>query len=379
MTISKLFGKALLGERRLVPCEIRFSDKIESIKKLPSVGKTAPIIAPGFIDVHTHGAMMAEAMDADERSLSNMAAFHLKKGTTGFLPTLMSACEEKLMCAAMTVAHAMETDSRILGLNLEGPFLSQKKRGAHDLAALKPIDMALFERLSTVAPVRLITVAPELDNALLFIEEACKKTVVSLGHSNADYETARAAFEIGAKHVTHLFNAMPPFLHRDPGLFGAAIDFSASAELILDLIHIDPSVARAAFRLFSERLVLISDSIFTAGLENGEYTKNNITIYLKNAEARLKDGTLAGSSIGLIDAVKNAVAIGIPIERALYAASVAPAKAIGVFDERGSIEEGKRADLVILNAKLDIVDVFLSGESVYEKPAKRAARKVALV
>lgn len=347
----------------LVGCEIEFGDRIERIKITGSADAGAPIISPGFIDIHTHGAIMCDVMDADCDSLEHMADFHMKNGVTSFLATTMSADSESIARAAKGVRRFMQYDSRLLGLNLEGPFLSPQKRGAHELSALAPADMELLEHINDIAPVRIVTVAPELPGALEFIAGAARLGAnVSLGHTDCDYETAMAAFLAGAKNVTHIFNACPPLLHRAPGLIGAAHERAGFVELIADGVHIHPSAMRAAFSMFAGRVALVSDSIFSAGMPDGEYTKNGETILVQGGVSRLRDGTLAGGSAGLLSCLKNIVSIGIPIQAALSCVTDIPARAVGEFHERGSLTVGKRADILVLDEHLNIQHVFMAGE-----------------
>ena len=208
----------------------------------------------------------------------------------------------------------------------------------------------------------MITVAPETEGALKFIREISGKCTVSLGHSAADYNTSKKAFETGASHVTHLFNAMPPFLHRDPGLIGAAFDCGATVELICDGLHIHPAVIRAVFQMFGDRVNLISDSIRCAGMPDGNYELGGQSVIVKAGRATLSNGTLAGSSISLLDAVKNSVMYGVPLENAVYAATTAPALTAGL--DAGKIEVGAPADLVVLDEKLNLKAVFIDGEKV---------------
>lgn len=195
-----------------------------------------------------------------------------------------------------------------------------------------------------------------------FIRQVSKVCAVSLGHTTADYDTAMAGFAAGATHATHLYNGMPSFLHRAPGVIGAALDAGASVELICDGLHIHPSVIRATYRLFGEKLNLISDSLRCAGMPDGSYELGGQPIVMKDHKATLLDGTIAGSSISLLDAVRNAVRFGLPLEAAVYAASTAPAQAVGL--DVGVLEVGRPADLVVLDKALDLKAVFVDGNRI---------------
>ena len=222
----------------------------------------------------------------------------------------------------------------------------------------------MFRRLNEACGgmVRLVTVAPEQPGAMEFIREVSKTCTVSLGHSTADYDTAMAAYAAGASHATHLFNAMPQLMHREPGIVGAARDSGASAELICDGLHIHPSVVRIVFELFGERTILISDSLRCAGMPEGEYTLGGQPITYRGGKATLKGtDTLAGSSIHLMDGVRKAVSFGIPLEKAVFAASTAPARVIGRQDDIGSIAPGKCADFLLLDENLNLKAVCIDG------------------
>lgn len=222
----------------------------------------------------------------------------------------------------------------------------------------------MFHRLNTASgnKVRLVTVAPEEVGAMDFIREVSGVCTVSLGHTTADYDTAVAAFEAGATHATHLFNGMPAFAHRAPGVVGAAYDKGATAELICDGLHIHPSAIRVAYQLFGEKLVVISDSLRCAGMPDGEYELGGQPIEMKNGKATLKDSeTLAGSSSNLLAEVKNLVAFGLPLEKAIYAVTTAPAKAARL-EHIGAIEAGKQADFLLLNADLELDSVYIDGK-----------------
>jgi N-acetylglucosamine-6-phosphate deacetylase len=261
--------------------------------------------------------------------------------------------------------------STCLGLHLEGPFLSYEKRGAQYAEYLQRPDYDKFCRINDASGgrVRLITVAPETEGAMEFIAQASRETNISLGHTTTDYETAMRAFSAGANHVTHLFNAMQPFLHRAPGLIGAAMDAGAYVELIGDGLHVHPAVIRAAFRMFPARLVLISDAVRSSGMPDGQYTLGGQDVILKNGKTTLPDGTLAGSNITVYEALVNAVRFGISLEEAVEAVTLLPAISAGVDDAVGSIEPGKRADMLLLDRELHLVKIYHFGQEI--EPEKK--------
>ena len=228
---------------------------------------------------------------------------------------------------------------------------------------MKP-DTAMFDRLYELCggAIKLVDMAPEVNGALPFIQHASKKCVVSIAHTCANYEQARAGFEAGATHVTHLFNAMPPFAHRDPGVVGAASDYARHVEMISDGVHLHPAVVRSVFRLFGdERVCLISDSMRAAGMPNGVYSLGGQTVYMTDGKATLEDGTIAGSATCLAECFRRAVSFGVKLESALKAATINPAKAVGLFETLGSVTAGKRADVLVLDKALQPEHIFIGG------------------
>lgn len=360
-------------------------------------------VVPGFTDIHFHGCVGHDLCNGDLDGLHMMAEYELSCGITQICPATMTLSEEKLssivsyvkeyhdMAAGAknsvshnTVAGVKSSVShnvtvgvkvtsattlfgaQLVGINLEGPFISHAKKGAQNPDYIVAPDREMFLRLKEKAPslIKLITIAPETENAMDFIEEFHKEIAISIGHTAADYQTAKTAFDKGAKHVTHLFNAMPPFAHRDAGVIGAAFDAKGTyVELICDGVHISDSVIRSVFALFGEdRVVLISDSMMAAGMPDGTYTLGGQPVHVKCSFATLEDGTLAGSVTNLMKCFLHAVSIGIPLESALKAVTINPARAIGVDDRYGSIEASKTANLLILNRDLSLRDVFFRGQ-----------------
>ena len=327
-------------------------------------------VLPGLVDIHTHGVGEHECYDGDGAALK-VARSLAAGGTTAFLPTCRGMDIEKLVSVTGEIAELIETGAPAdcaspEGINLEGPFLSEAKRGAHPAEYLSKPDTALYARLREAAKgrVRLVTVAPECGGAEALIEEITKTAVASLGHSAADYETAKRAFARGASHVTHLFNAMLPMGHREPGLAGAALDSEGvTCELICDGEHVHPAAVRLAFKtLGAERVALISDSVAGAGLPQGEYVFRGIKHKRDGGKAvRLADGSLAGGGGFLLDNVRSAVEFGVPLADAVRAASLTPARVIGAEGRIGSIAAGKRADLILVDAELKLKAVVLRG------------------
>ena len=325
-------------------------------------------VLPGLVDIHTHGNSGADFSDADGEGLRRMAQYLARHGVTSFCPTSMTLPEEALAAAFATARRFVQAPppcaARLLGIHMEGPFFSAEKCGAQNPAHLRAPDAALLRRLNEGCGglIRLIDVAPELPGALPFIEAAKAAGTVSVAHTAATYEQARAAFDAGATHVTHLFNAKPPFNHRDPGVVGAASDDAAHVEMISDGIHLHPAVVRSVFRWFgAERVCLISDSMRAAGMPNGVYSLGGQTVYMTDGKATLEDGTIAGSATCLAECFRRAVSFGVPLDAALRAATINPAQAVGLFDELGSITAGKRADVLVLDETLHPEKIFIGG------------------
>ena len=326
-------------------------------------------LVPGFLDVHTHGAMNEDFSDGRPEGLPIMSRHYAAHGVTSFLATTMTLKEETLTPAMHAIRDFRRPadGAKCAGIHLEGPFLCYAKRGAQAAENLHEPDASMFHRLNEASGgmVRLITVAPEEEGAIPFIREVSQTCTVSLGHTTAGYETAMAAYGAGASHATHLFNAMPSFLHREPGVIGAALDSGATVELICDGLHIHPAVIRATHKLFGDKLVIISDSLRCAGMPDGEYELGGQPIEMKGGKATLRGtDTLAGSSSNLLSELQNVVAFGLPLEDAVTALTLAPARAVRLDHQIGSLAVGKQADLVLLNPDLTLDSVYVDGEKV---------------
>ena len=324
-------------------------------------------LIPGLIDVHTHGASGADASDGDAEGLVRMARHYAAQGVTSFCPTTMTLPEERLAKAVRCIRDFRRSKgcAKIAGIHLEGPFLNRDKCGAQNPDYIRTLDAEMFRRLQLESGglVRLVTVAPETDGAADFIRDVARECTVSLGHTAADYDTAMRAFEAGATHVTHLFNAMTPLSHRAPGIIAAASDAGAYAELICDTLHVFPPMMRLVHRLFDKKLVLISDSLRCAGMPDGEYELGGQLVTMRDGRAFVKGtDTIAGSSIHLMEGLRRTAASGIPLEDAVYAATEAPARSIGMADRIGRIAPGLPADLVLLDRDLTVQAVFIDGE-----------------
>lgn len=331
-------------------------------------------LIPGLVDIHFHGCAGVDFSDGTPTALLTIGTYEAACGITSICPASMTLAEDTLAAVCENAYNYRENCdrqplARLCGIHLEGPFISMEKKGAQNPAYIKAPDIALFRRLQDAAHglVRLITIAPEVPDAEKFIEALSSEVHISLGHTCSDYDTAYRAFSLGADHVTHFFNAMPGFTHRAPGVFGAAFDCRhVMPELICDGIHIDPSAVRVTFQLFgAERMILVSDSMMATGMEDGDYSLGGLPVKVTGNLATLADGTIAGSATNLMDCMRTAVSMGIPLETAVRCATYNPAKAIGVDDVCGSIEAGKYGDCVLLSKEdLSTRKVILRGELV---------------
>ena len=328
-------------------------------------------VIPSLVDIHTHGAAGADFSDGDPDGLTRMAAHLAKCGVTSFAPTSMTlpyeTLEQAFRTAVQLSVHRPDGCARVMGIHMEGPYFSEKKKGAQNGAFLKPPDLegfrGLFEGCGGL--IRIVDVAAELPGAAEFARGAKALCTVSVAHTDAAYDEAAAVFDAGASHLTHLFNAMPPIHHRRPGVIGAASerDFVA-AELICDGLHVHPSAVRMAFRLFPGRICLISDSLRCCGMPDGEYELGGQQVFLAGGVARLADGTIAGAASDLYADMLNAIRFGVDRDEAIRAATIRPAGEIGRADEIGSIEQGKLADFVVCGDDLTPRAVYIGGKKV---------------
>lgn len=328
-------------------------------------------VLPGLIDIHTHGALGHDWSDADEEANQKMLAFYASRGVTSVVPATMSYSCDILHEVLSAMCPLFETDgfgAVLRGVNMEGPFLSHAKKGAQNPKYLMDPDLAMFKELDKLCSgrIKLVDVAPELAGATEFIEAASKQSVVSLAHTAATYEQACAAFQAGASHVTHLFNGMAGYHHRDPGVVGAAMEYAAQVEVISDGMHLHPSVVLGAFKMFgAERICLISDSMRATGMPDGSYTLGGLEVFLRGGKAVLADDSLAGSAVDLAECCRRAISFGVPFEQAVRAASTNPARAVGLEGELGSIAPGLRADLLLWDMQYSTRNVIVGGNIFY--------------
>ena len=329
-------------------------------------------LIPGLTDLHFHGCRGEDFSDGSPHGLAVMAEYELSRGVTQICPAGMTLAEEQLVQICRTAAAhraAGLPGAELVGINLEGPFLSAAKKGAQNGAWLQPPSLSLLERLLEASEglVKLVSVAPELEGALDFIRGAASRVTVSVAHTAADYNTALAAFQSGARQVTHLYNAMSPFGHREPGVVGAAADSpGVMCELICDGVHVHPAVVRATFRMMGrERMLLVSDTMRAAGMGDGDYTLGGQAVHVTGSRATLADGTIAGSVTDLMACLRTAVSFGIPLADAVTAAAVNPAKVLGIYHRVGSLDVGKDANLAVLDQHLELRAVLFRGQVVW--------------
>ena len=321
-------------------------------------------VLPGLVDIHSHGAVRHDFSDADVDGLKIILQYEKSQGITSYCPTSMTLPKEELLKIFQTAKDVEqdETCARIVGINMEGPFLDPSKKGAHVEGYIRKPDIEFFRECNEAAGglIKLVTLAPNMEGSEEFIRELHDEVVISIGHTAADYNCAAEAMKQGVIHVTHLYNAMNPMGHREPGVIGAAADNeNCMVELIGDGIHIHPATVRNTFRLFGDsRVVLISDSMMACGMENGEYELGGQKVFMKDRKATLADGTIAGSATCLYDCMKIAMSFDIPEADAIFAATRNPAKSIGVYDRVGSISVGKEADMLLVDDEYHLKQVF---------------------
>ena len=324
-------------------------------------------VIPGLVDVHSHGNSGADFSDGEYEGIKKMAKYLASCGVTSFAPASMTlpydVLEKAFTAAAKFHKDAPVGYSRLMGIQMEGPFFSEKKKGAQNGAYLKDPDFVAFKMLYEVSNglVRIVDVAAELPGAVEFTEKASKLCTVSVAHTDASYDKTKAVYLAGATHLTHLFNAMPGIHHRNPGPIGAASENeNVVAELICDGQHIHESAVRMAFKLFPGRICLVSDALRCCGMPDGQYELGGQNVFLKDGIARLADGTIAGSATNLFDCMRKAIAFGVPKEQAILSATAIPAKQIG-RKEIGVISPGMLADFVVCNESMEKQDVFIGG------------------
>ena len=331
---------------------------------------------PGLIDLHFHGCKGDDFCDGDKAAIGRIAEYEASVGVTAIAPATMTLPVEKLEQILHTAAeYKKETkDCRkadFLGINMEGPFISPAKKGAQDARNILPCNVEICDRFLKASEglVKFIGIAPEeSEHAAEFIREVHERVNVSLAHTNADYDTAMEACRAGANHAVHLYNAMPAFTHRAPGVVGAVFDSKdVMAEIICDGIHIHPSVVRATFQMMgADRMILISDSMRATGMPDGQYTLGGLDVKVVGRLATLvSDGAIAGSATNLMDCMRTVVKkMDLPLETAVACATINPARSLGVEEQYGSLEAGKKAHVVLLDQDLELKAVIKDGVKI---------------
>ena len=328
-------------------------------------------IAPGLIDIHTHGRAGGDFNSADSDLMVKMSRSYLESGVTSVMPTLASDTLEGLYRSIENMGKAkMSGADNFIGVHLEGRYLNKKRRGAHAEVLLATLDAneieALIKEMKKVGKAH-VSAALELDESGDFTKAAQENgATLSLAHTDATFAEAQNAFERGAKALTHTYNAMSPFHHRDGGAVGAGLlNDKVYCELIVDGFHVSPEAVRMAYKMKREKLILITDSMEATGMPDGEYSIAGLPVTVKDGKARTHEGAIAGSTLTLIDGVKNLAAFAeISFSEALYCATAAPAKMLGIFDSVGSLEAGKMANMLILDNELNVREVIFEGEKI---------------
>ncbi len=325
-------------------------------------------VIPGLVDIHLHGCAGYDFCDGTPEAFKSIAEHEVENGVTSIVPATMTLPKERLTQIVEAAGKYMSADSSVIkGITLEGPFISEEKKGAQDAQYIVSPDKLFLYELQKLSQdrIRQVTVAPEIDGALEFIQVTSEELIVSVAHTAADYQQTMVAFEKGANHVTHLFNAMPPLNHREPGVIGAALDHKdAFVELICDGEHVHPAVVRAAFQMFgAERICMISDSMRATGMPDGEYSLGGQPVRVTDGRAVLENGHLAASVCTLYDCLRKTVLeMGVPLEEAVKACTITPARSLKLQRECGTLAAGYPADMLLLDADLEKKYVIKSGK-----------------
>lgn len=365
----------------IIRTSVYFDDKIRQIGGYVAGAEEIElpenaVVLPGFIDEHIHGAGGSDAMDGNTKDLAIIAETVAKEGTTSFLATTMTQSKENILKAMRAVKEyreaAGEQGARIAGVHLEGPFIAAAHKGAQPLEYVAAPDAKTFDEYNAACgnAIKIITLAPETDGALDFIRHiVAQGTVVSIGHTGAKYAEVKAAMEAGATNVTHTYNAQSPLHHREIGVVGSALLLEdLYCELICDTIHVSvPAMQLLVKNKRADKLVLITDAMRAKGLADGVSELGGQTVYVKGGEARLADGTLAGSVLRMNRALQNMVEkVGVSLTQAVDYCTINPARTLKMENEAGSIAEGKRADFAVLNDKFDVLYTVRDGKIIYK-------------
>ena len=370
-------GKIILENEILENKVLVFDEKIVDIlDEVPNnceiIDAQGKYVSPGFVDIHIHGNMGRDTMDATEEAITTIAKSIVRHGVTSFLPTTMTMDKESVYNALDAVKDLMgcgEGRAEILGAHLEGPFINQKYKGAQNEAFIINPSYEFVEKYKDV--IKVITYAPEQDENFEFTKEVVKNTdiALSIGHSKATFKQAREAINLGARNITHLFNGMTPLNHRNPGVVGAGLTSDVYCEIIADTIHISKDLFQFILDNKGEdKLILVTDSIEAGGLEDGEYSLGGQKVIVKDSQARLESGSLAGSVMPLNKMVYNFLNnTDLDMRKVVRLAAINPAKSIGIDKTKGSIEIGKDADITLLDEDVNCYMTINKGKIVYKK------------
>ena len=370
-------GKAIIVEKGKIR-EIVNKEELSTatLKEVEVIEGKDKFVVPGYIDIHVHGGGGSDIMDGDYEAINQVAIAHSHFGTTSFLPTIMTMSKDKIIRSLRSICEAAKkgtAGAEILGIHMEGPYINPKKKGAQKEEDIKKISLEEFLEFNQASGnlIRLVTIAPEMPGAIGLIKYLYKQGIIaSVGHSNATYVQTQAGIQAGLSHVTHTFNAMRKLHHREPGVVGAALTSpELTVEVIADGIHIHPIVLKILTKIKEgEKIVLITDAMRAAGLKDGTYDLGGQEVIVAKGQARLKDGTLAGSVLTMDKAVRNLVTkVEVSLMKAVQMASFNPAKCLGIDDRKGSLEPGKDADIVILNKNLETELTMVAGKVVYRR------------
>ena len=375
-------GTLLIGQEEKDGLALLFDGHIKGIvpdgaipRECEQIDAHGLYVSPGLIDLHIHGCQGEDASDGKEEGLKAIAKALLRHGVTGFLPTTMTVSWQEIESALDTIRKLMPLSllpgfdgAQILGAHAEGPFINPRRKGAQAEKDILPPDAMKVLKHKDI--VRILTMAPEMQGGIEAIRtiKQASDIVVSIGHSNATFEEAQEAIKAGATYVTHLFNAMSGLGHRQPGVVGAALQTGVTAELIADTLHVHPGLFPLLYQVKKEKLVLVTDCTRAGGLGDGTYTLGGQEIHVKGIACRLADGTIAGSVLSLNRAVRNLREhTGLSTAVAVSAASLSPAAAIGMEKQKGSLEAGKDADIVLFDRDMNAKAVFVGGRLKYKE------------
>ena len=372
-------GKFILPDGILENVVIAYDTKICGFTDEKDIPENAEVIdanggyvSPGLIDIHIHGYLGEDTSDGKAEGIFKMANGIIKNGVTSFCPTTMTVSMAEIN-KSLDVVRSLKVESKswagaeILGVNLEGPFINPKKKGAQaETHILKPDAKFVIDNSDII---RLATMAPEMESGYDTIKEITENcgVVVSIGHTDATFEEALKGIKSGASHITHLFNAQSPLHHRNPGVVGAALQENVTTELIADTFHVHKGLFELLARIKGDNLVLITDCTRAGGMPDGEYSLGGQPIFVKGGKCLLEDGTIAGSVLKLNNAVKNfRDNTDLPFWKVVSAASLNPARAIGVDEFKGSLEAGKDADIIITDDEFNVIKTIIGGVVKYE-------------